>query len=334
MRNIFERRADAHAVLFAEAQAFIDDGLDLDFVLELFPEDADWLGDELGLAAGVADAYATEAPSYYFEASLKSRFLAAAAARAEAPAPAPVRQSPYRTAIATFSIAAAALVMGALALGFVTSGGAVPGDWNYSFKRANEHLQYALSHGNGRVDVQIRQTEARVQEIRVLSSRGDASPADIQSLAQQVAALGNLAKTQPLDNVTRARILGVADTTSVVLKDARDRQPALDPSVNAASTAVNNVVTVLATPSSTPATTPAATAAPSATPTANPSPSASASPTASPSTTPTPPSATASPTPTAPASKTPSPTASPSSTAVPSPTTPSPAPTGTTAPKP
>lgn len=331
MRNIFERRADDRAVLFAEAQAFIDDGLELDFVLELFPEDADWLGDELGLAAGVADTYATEAPSYYFEASLKTRFLAAAAARAEAPAPAPVRQSPYRTAIATFSVAAAALIMGVLALGFITSGGAVPGDWNYSFKRANEHLQYALSHGNGRVDVQIRQTEARVQEIRVLSSRGDASPADIQSLAQQVAALGNLAKTQPLDNVTRARILGVADTTSVVLKDARERQPALDPSVNAASTAVNNVVTVLATPSGTPA---ATTVAPSATPTANPSPSPSPSPAASPSATPTPPPATPSPTPTAAVSKTPSPTASPSSTAVPLPTTPSPAPTSTTAPKP
>lgn len=266
MRNILERKADSRAELFAEAQALLDDGLDLDFVLGLFPDDAQWLAGELGTAAGLRETSAAETPSYYFEASLKARFVAAGVARPAVPSPvaAPVRQYPGRTAFASFAVAAAAIAMGIVTLGFVTANNAVPGDWNYSFKMANERLQYSLSHGNGRVDVQISQTEARVQEIRVLASEGHASADQIETLTHQVEALGDLAKTQPLDDVQRARILGLADTTHVVLNDARQRQPALDPSVNAATNAVNDVVTVLATPAATPTAT--ATASPSASP--------------------------------------------------------------------
>ena len=306
MRNIFVRTVDTRSALFAEAQALLDDGLDLDFVLGLFPDDAEWLTDELTVAAGVAEACAAETPSYYFEASLKSRFIAAGLSRPTVPAPTapPVRQYPGRTALASFSVAAASIAMGVLALGFVTAGNAVPGDWNYSFKMANERLQYSLSHGNGRVDVQIRQAEARVQEIRVKASEGRASPDQIESLTHEVQALGDLAKTQPLDDVQKARILGLADTTHVVLNDALQRQPALDPSVNAATNAVNDVVTVLAAPT------------PTATPTA--SPTAAASTTPKPSVTPSPgPASTATP-PTATPTSTPQPSPSPSATSAPS----------------
>ena len=333
MRNIFERKLDSRSAVFAEAEALLDDGLDLDFVLGLFPDEGEGLGDELSVTAGVAATCVAETPSYYFEASLKSRFIEAGMSRPAVPAPAapPVRQYPGRTALATFSVAVASVAMGVLALGFVTAGNAVPGDWNYSFKMANERLQYSLSHGSGRVDVQIRQTESRVQEIRVLASHGDASPDQIQTLTHEVQALGDLAKTQPLDDVQKARILGLADTTHVVLNDARQRQPALDPSVNAATNAVDDVVTVLAAPASP---TPAATATASPTAAAaspSPKPSATASPSAS--ATATPPTATPSPTDTATPSPTPSPTATTSPSATPKPST-TPAPGGTASPPP
>ncbi|MGH2632029.1 MAG: hypothetical protein ACRDG3_01345 [Tepidiformaceae bacterium] len=313
MRNIFERKLDTRSALFAEAQALLDDGLDLDFVLGLFPDDAEWLADELTVASAISEACAAETPSYYFEASLKSRFVAAGMSRpvVPAPTPAPVRQYPGRTAFASFAVAAASIAMGVVALGFVTAGNAVPGDWNYSFKMANERLQYSLSSGNGRVDVQISHTEARVQEIRILASKGDASAGDIQTLTHEVQALGDLARTQPLDDVQRARILGLADTTHVVLNDARERQPALDPSVNAATNAVNDVVTVLAAP--TPTAT--ATASPTTVASSTPKPSETASPV--PSGTPTPPTATSTP----PPSPSPSATAAPSETPSPTVTT-------------
>jgi TolA-binding protein len=334
MRNIFERKPDSRSAVFAEAEALLDDGLDLDFVLGLFPDEAEWLGDELSVASGVAATCVAETPSYYFEASLKSRFIEAGMSRPAVPAPAapPVRQYPGRTALATFSVAVASVAMGVLALGFVTAGNAVPGDWNYSFKMANERLQYSLSHGSGRVDVQIRQTESRVQEIRVLASHGDASPDQIQTLTHEVQALGDLAKTQPLDDVQKARILGLADTTHVVLNDARQRQPALDPSVNAATNAVDDVVTVLAAPASpTPAATATATASPTTAASPTPKPSATASPAAS--ATATPPPATPSPTATATPSSTPSPTPTTPPSATPRPGT-TPAPSETASPPP
>ena len=43
IRHLFERKASAEAELLAEAQSLLDDGLDLDFVLGLFPDDAEWL---------------------------------------------------------------------------------------------------------------------------------------------------------------------------------------------------------------------------------------------------------------------------------------------------
>ena len=77
MRRFFDSQPGYDAALFAEAQALADDGLDREFVLGLFPDDAEWLGGLLDFSAELKGAIASEPPSYYFEGSLKSKFIAA-----------------------------------------------------------------------------------------------------------------------------------------------------------------------------------------------------------------------------------------------------------------
>ena len=286
LRHLFERKADARDQAFAEAQALLDDGLDLDFVLSLFPEDAEWLRPELAFGEDVVSAIAFEQPSYYFEASLKSKFVAAGRTAVQPVAPSVT--SPFRTAAASMAVLAGAGLLGVLTLGFVTAGNSVPGDWNYSFKLGNERLQYALANGNARVDIQLRQTENRVYELRTLTKRGEVNASDIASLQRELQSLAELASQQQFDAVQRERLVGLAGTSKVVLDAALTTKPALDPSVNAAAAAADSAVTALGTPvvkPPQPTASPTATASPaaptasatatgSATATANASPSA------------------------------------------------------------
>lgn len=329
MRALFERKPDYTETIFAEAQALLDDGLDLDFVLDLFPADAAWLRDKLQFTAELQDAIASEPPSYFFEASLKSKFLAAG--RKPAPVAAPL--VPYRTAFASLSVAAGALVVGVLTLGFVTAGGSVPGDWNYGLKLANERLQYTLSSGNDRVNIQLKQTESRVEEIQQLSSRGDLSANDINRLNSDAKTLTDLARNQPFSDVQRAKLSGIVGTGNAVLNVASKKQPALEPIASAASAELGNAITALATPSATPTTVITLTPSPSPSPTSAATASATATPsvattgTAVPTATPATPTAPpetatatpATPTPVETATMTPNPTgtASPSATATP-----------------
>jgi hypothetical protein len=138
MRLPFASRPDREAELFAEASALVDDGLDRDFVLALYPDDADWLAPLLETRRGVVESFDAEQPSYFFEASLKSKFLAAGR-EAQAPVGEPaayLAMGRVRTVMASTGVVLAAAVMSVLTLGFVTADGAVPGDWNYSFKLA------------------------------------------------------------------------------------------------------------------------------------------------------------------------------------------------------
>jgi len=275
LRHLFERKPDAHDQVFAEAKALLDDGLDLDFVLGLFPDDGEWLRSELAFSEEVSEAIAFQPPSYYFEASLKNKFLAAGRAAAQPIAPAAT--SPFRTAAASMAVMAGAGLVGVITLGFVTAGNSVPGDWNYSFKIGNERLQYALASGNARVDIQLKQTEARVYEIRTLTRRGDVDASDIEGLQRELRALADLASQQPFDPLQQQRVMGLAGTSKVVLGDALTTKPALDPSVSAAAAAVDNAVTTaLSTPVVKPL--PAPTAPPTATATASTTPTASATP--------------------------------------------------------
>lgn len=309
MIHLFDRRPGARAAILAEARSLMDDGLGLDFVLDLFPDDAEWLRPSLALTSALSDAYATEAPGFYFEANLKAKFLAAADnPRVPAPA-APTATFPFKTAVTTLSLASAAAAAGVVTLGFVTAGGAVPGDWNYNFKLAGERLQYALSRGDNRVNIQIGQAETRVYEIQQLSQHGDVSKSDISRLQDEVQAIASLAQTKPLDDVQKARLQGVAQTSQVVLQDTRTKQPSLDEPVVAAGEAIHAAVVMALGP-----VTPTATA--TVTTTATATASATTPPvTTTVTTTPTPPpTETSTPEPTAEPTETPTPTATESAT--------------------
>ncbi len=288
IRRLFERQASYEAQVLAEARALLDDGLELDFVLGLFPEDASWLEAMLETTSAIEEAFAGESASYYFEASLKAKFLAAASRPAPAPVilPAP-GYSGARTAIASMGVVSAAAAVGVLALGFVTAGDAVPGDWNYTFKLANERLEYTLSRGDGRVDVQLRQTEARVYELQRLANSGNVSVATLERLQREARALAELAKEQPLDDVQKARARSLAEQGSAVFTEAR-KHAEVDPAkVDAAAAAFNDAVATalggpvnaLATPSATPTAEPTATETPAATATPGPTETATPEPT-------------------------------------------------------
>lgn len=279
IRQLFERKASYEAELLAEAQAFVDDGLDLDFVLGLFPDDAEWLEPMLTVAIGVEDAFESERPSYYFEASLKSQFLGAAhdprpVVPVVIPAPA---FSPVRTAVATISVASAAAAVGILSLGFITAGDSVPGDWNYTFKLANERFEYTLSRGDHRIDVQLRQAENRYVELNKLSERGDVPLSRIESIQREFDELKQLTKNQELDAMRRSQIDSIGKNAVAVINEVVTNQPELGPGAAAISAAIGDTVTALApppvaTPTSEPpaSPTPAQTATPAATGTATP----------------------------------------------------------------
>lgn len=278
--KLFDRKPGYEATVLAEAQAFIDDGLDVDFVLGLFPDDAEWLEDMLLTTTAIIDATQSEPASYYFEASLKSRFLDGA--RPPVPA-APVivtapAYSPVRTAVASMGVLASAAAVGVLALGFVTAGDAVPGDWNYAFKRANERFEYTLSRGDGRVDVQIRQAEERVHELQMLSSRGNVSVEALKNLQNEANEILELAQDKPLDPVQKARVKAFSETSKTILTQVRETKPELDEEAAAVAAAVDDAVTTALgpepTPTATAASAPTATAEPTTEPVETPSPTA------------------------------------------------------------
>jgi hypothetical protein len=279
MKRLFDRQPGYDAALFAEAQALIDDGLDAEFVLALYPADAEWLTPLLETTGAIIDATRGEQPSYFFEASLKQRFLVAAREQQTRPAPAPVplfgsapSNGSLRTAFAGTAVAAAAAVVGVVTLGFVTAGQAVPGDWNYTFKLAHERLDYSLSSGGHRVDIQLGQTEARVQEIIQLSRGGTVSTGDLQKLEAEASQLADLARTNGLDDLQKARLRSIGEASVKVLTDVSQKQQDLNPAVESAITSVTEAVSAglggvkpAITPKEEPAATPTATESPSAT---------------------------------------------------------------------
>jgi hypothetical protein len=279
IRQLFERKPSYEAQVLAEAQSLLDDGLDLDFVLGLFPHDEEWLEGMLQTSAAIEAAYAGDSASYYFEGSLKAKFLAGANRPAPAPIVLPTPQySGARTAVASMGVVSAAAGIGVLALGFITAGDAVPGDWNYTFKLANERLEYTLSRGDGRVDVQFRQTENRVYELERLTKRGDVSVSTLESLEREARALAELSKIQPLDDVQKARAKSLAEQGSAVFTEAR-KQPEIDAArVDAAAAAFNDAVaTALGAPiKELPTVTATASPEPEPTETGTPEPSATA----------------------------------------------------------
>lgn len=314
----FSRGASREAAVYAEAQALADGGVAEEDVLARFDGDAEWLRGMLATGTGIQKTFSSEQPSFYFEASLKSKFLAAANETSQLPVPAARGVPRLRGALVGVAFVAFASILGFFSFGFVTADQAVPGDWNYTFKLANERLQYALARGDARVNVQINTTEARVFEIQQLSKSGDLSASDIQNLQRQAQELADAARQQPLDTLQKTRVAGIQQTSTAVLSDVATKNTDLGPVVNTAIQTVNEAavaagigtgLTILPTVSPTPA--------------ASPTPDATATATGTPAT----------PKPTS--TPTPSPVATPSPTSVPSPTaTSDPAPSATATPQP
>lgn len=292
IRNIFERKASYEAEVLSEAQALIDDGLELEFVLDLFPEDAEWLRSSLVFVADLEAAYETEPASYYFEASLKSKFLGTAAEpRPVVPVVIPAPSfSPVRTLVSTMSVASAAAAVGVLALGFVTAGDSVPGDWNYTFKLANERFEYTTSRGDARIEVQLKFVTNRVTELNKLSERGEVSPAQLERVQREIVDLGKVSKNQELDSLQKAKIESVGKSAGAVLNDVVTKQPDLREPAAAVAATVDDTVTTLTAPppTATASATPAASATPTAPPTAEPTAATTPEPTAQPEVTPAP----------------------------------------------
>jgi hypothetical protein len=327
--RLFDQAPGARDALYAEAQSLVDEGLELSFVLGLYPEDADWLAPLLETAGRVSEAYEATEPSFYFESSLKAKFLGAARVRFE-----PERVgagSRVKRAFAAGSVMAGAGAMAVLTLAFLTSGAALPGDWNYGFKLTQERLEYALSRGSGRLDAQIRQTEARVQEVQALASQGEVSPSVLQELLDETVQLRaeierEKASAQEPGRQEKLRKLTDEGTTAVralpasppLEQKAASVARALEDTAQAAG--IGPVATLTPEPEPAPE--------PTATPTEAPSPTATPSPTpAPPETTPTlSPSPTPAPTETEPATATAAPAETASPEVTPAAETPTPHP--------
>jgi hypothetical protein len=281
IERLFARKPDPRDMLYAEAQALVDDGLERDFVLDLYPDDREWLAPLLQTAEQIEEAFETESPSYYFEGSLKAKFLAAARERFETPAPSPAQRA--RTAVASASVMLAAGAMGVLTLGFVTASSSVPGEWNYSFKLANERIQYTLSRGDERANIQVGHAEARVQEIRVISTRREVSAEDLAKLERDARDLQVLlTRSKEVDPALQAKVKSLTESARPLLENLRN-QPQLETAVARTNKALNETASAAGLGE---VTTIAAT--PTATPTPEPSPTATAEPTATPSPSPTP----------------------------------------------
>jgi hypothetical protein len=134
MRRFFDRQPEREAALYAEAAGLLEEGLELDFVLGLYPDEAEWLRPMLETSASLAGVYAQDQPSYYFEASLKAKVLAAGRRRA-APAPRPAYA---RLVAAGGTVVASAALMGTVFLGFPPpktpsrATGTTPSSWRVS----------------------------------------------------------------------------------------------------------------------------------------------------------------------------------------------------------
>ncbi len=289
------RRTNREDEVFAEAQSLIDDGLELSFVLDLYPDDADWLAPLLDTGIVIGESFAVEEPSYYFEASLKNRFIEAGMERAAraaapvrepvavvAPVPAPGGFLRFQSLMAGTAVAVVLGGLSVLTLGVVTSGDSVPGDWNYAFKIASERVEYSLSSGDARTDIQIQHSLVRIEEFQKLSEQGRISEANVHDVRKQIDQLASLVGDKDLDPVQRANAKAVTESASAVLKTAKVTQPELTDQIDDTIEAATNLAGVI-TGVSAPSPTPTATASPTAEPSTTPSvtPSTTTSPTAS-----------------------------------------------------
>ncbi len=244
----FRRRPNDRDRIFAEAQALLEDGLDVDFVLGLYPDDADWLEPELRTADSLTNVLRAEEPSFFFEASLKNRFVAAGEELAQGQLAEPAADSrvpgalgTVRGALAGMTVVAGGVAVGVLTLGFVTADDAVPGDWNYAFKIAGERVEYALASEPERTNVELRHKEERIAEMQELLSRGDVTPDRIERMKGYLDEVAVLEEEGDLDPEGSERIRSIAQSSSEVLNSLRDEHPDLADEVDEAMVSAQTV---------------------------------------------------------------------------------------------
>lgn len=291
------RKPGYEASLYCEAQALVDDGLDPAFVASLYPDDADWLEPLLATADTLAGAFAADEPSYYFEASLKHRFVSGELAAEPVALPArPAPRPGMLTGLASSAVVAIVAGLGVLTYGFVTAQNAVPGDWNYAFKLAGERFEYSLTRGDERIDVQLQHAEARIYEIQRLSEEGRLTGGSIAKLTRELGSLYDLVRTNELNAVQAAKVNSIRESTVALLGETEGE---LADEADRAITTANDVAAAASggvgslpspEPTLTPTPEPAATStpAPEPSPTEEPTPAPTEEPTREPTSEPTP----------------------------------------------
>lgn len=337
--TLFSRRPSYRDELLAEAQELVDGGLDADIVLDLYPGEAEWLAPLLNTTEYIIDATRDAEPSFYFEASLKAKFVAAGEARAAELARPPILlPTPlpwFRGAAAGSAVVALSGFAGIVTLGFVTAGSAVPGDWNYGFKLAGERVEYVLATGDDRVSVELRHKEERVEEFQQQLVRGNLSEADVQRLNNELRDVLELSQGGSLDPLQAAKVRAIGESSTEILTTARETRPELAPAVDDAITVAAGIggggeVTALDPLADPENPDPGATTTAEVTETATPEPTVTETATVEPTATPTPTeTATPTPTPTETSTATPTPTGTSTTTETPAATTESPAATPT-----
>ena len=208
--DLFDRLPGRQAATFAEATSLLDDGLDLDLVLELFAADAPWLGPLLRTEAGIVAAGERVQPSYYFAGALKQKFISAGVRRATAATAAPLAlpARPARVAFAAAGLAAASAIAGVVTFGLLTAGKAEPGDWDYVFRASRDRFDDTLSRQGDPIEFRLRQGEARVTVITQLSSTDDPiDDATLDALQDEARELIKLAELTEFDDAQKEQVL-------------------------------------------------------------------------------------------------------------------------------
>ena len=284
--DFFRRTPDPQAETFAEALALYEEGMEIAAILERYPEEEQaWLQPLLSTGQIIGGAFHAEEASYYFEASLKAKVLAAAepvigGEPAEA-LPAPPRFGQLGAAFASVAVLVVAGMLGVISFGFITADESVPGEWNYGFKRATEQAQVRFATGDDRINVRIRLAQERIDEIQALASRGSLSEGHIDSFTDELDDIRELAEEENFDALQQAKVKSLSETAEVVLADVGETEEELAP---AAAEAIDHAQQVAAAVSGGPVTpikdkpepevTPTAGETPAATPTPEPTPDA------------------------------------------------------------
>lgn len=182
----------------------------------------------------------------------RRRYLQAAARQAEAAAPAYVAErtprgarthgvllKPLWSTFAPAAVAAALFVGALLPILSLTSNSALPGDWNYGFKRSSERVRLALAPDpHERLDLQLAFHQRRLQEIERLASEGRLTdPNLLRSFDAETTALVNTVKANPALGPTEAQKVAQAtqDQAQALQSQVEPRVPqAVQPAVVAA----------------------------------------------------------------------------------------------------